>query len=317
MKQPEISVCIVTCNQQKYIRQCVESAIAQAVDVTLEILVGDDCSDDNTGAIVAEIAALHPEIVRHIRHDSRLGACRNIQAVIAQAKGKFIAHLDGDDYWLPGKLKQQLIFITRDADCVAVYTNARTVNETGSPIGLFNNVGNQRFDLAALLRRGNFLNTSSMMIRSELKSQLLEIDGPFIDYRMHLRHARKGFVAQLGQSLVGYRVNSVGSMVSGANDLVRQLYWEAIMDVPRELVTDADFACGLADFLRRVFFRALRTRRWRLLRDWAPHVFRASPHGVGRTFFLTLWSILRTIWIEIVGRLQIGSGRPVKVLYRR
>jgi len=284
----------------------------------LEILVGDDCSQDSTGVILAELAAAYPDMIRYIRHEPRLGACRNIQAVLAEARGNYVAHLDGDDYWLPGKLKHQLAFMMANPDCAAVYTNALTVNEAGSAIGFFNDVGDLRFDLAALLRKGNFLNASSVMMRASLVAQVLEIEGQFIDYREHLRHARKGFLAQIGQPLVGYRVNSVGSMVLSSNDLVRMLYWEAILDVPRELVTDLDFALGLTDFFRRVAFRAVKLRRWGLLREWVPPVFRASPFGVIRTTLLILWAIARMTYVELVGRIPIGlSRRRIKVLYRR
>ncbi|MES2312652.1 MAG: glycosyltransferase [Pseudomonadota bacterium] len=316
--KPQISVCIITCNQDRYIRQCVESALAQAVDVSLEILIGDDCSQDDTSSILAGLAAANPRLIKHIRHDPRLGACQNSQSILALAKGQFIAHLDGDDYWLPGKLKEQLTFMLANPDCAGVYTNALTVTEAGDTIGLFNDVGRQRFDLAAMLRKGNFLNTSSIMVRSELVSHIIDIDEPFIDYRAHLRYARNGFLAQLETPMVGYRVSSVGSMVFGSNDLVRQLYWDAIMDVPRDLVTDLDFAQGLADFSRRVAFRAMNTRRWSLLRKWLPLVFKTSPCGKIRTALLILWAIARMAYLEIVGRLpSITGGKRVKVLYRR
>jgi len=318
MSKPQVSVCIITCNQQNYIRQCVESVLMQAEDVSLEILVGDDCSRDNTSKIIAELVAENPHLIRHIRHESRQGACRNSQVILALAKGQFVAHLDGDDYWLPGKLKRQLAFMMASPGCAAVYTNALTVTESGGAIGLFNDVGDQCFDLSALLRKGNFLNASSVMMRAEVVAQLLEIEGQFIDYRAHLRHARKGFIAQLGQPLVGYRINSVSSMVFNSNDQVRSLYWDAIMDVPRELVTDLDFARGLADFFRRVTFRAIKLKQWGLLRDWAPSVFQASPFGAIRTTLLISWAIMRMTCVELVGRLPIWTPRRhTKVLYRR
>lgn len=316
--KPDVSVCIITCNQERYIRQCVESALTQAADVSLEILVGDDCSQDATSDILAELAAAHPGVIRHIRHDPRLGACRNSQSILALVKGEFIAHLDGDDYWLPGKLQRQLAFMRANPGCAAVYTNALTVTETDSPIGLFNNVGDESFDLAAMLRRGNFLNASSVMMRAELAACVIEIDEPFIDYRAHLRHAREGYLAQLGAPLAAYRVSSAGSMVFSSNDLVRQLYWDAIMDVPRERVADIDFAKGLADFFRRVAFRAVKTRRWTLLTKWASPVFAASPFGKVRTAGLITVAIGRMACAELVGRVAFRMSKSAKrILYRR
>ena len=74
-------------------------------------------------------------------------------------------------------------------------------------------------------------------------------------------------------------------MVANDNARVRELYWQAIQSVPRDLVTDDDYAHGIADFMRRVAFRAVRTRDLSLLRQWLPQVLQASPYGKIRTIF--------------------------------
>ncbi len=321
MGQGMISVCVLTCNQQPYIRQCMDSVLAQAGDIPLQILVGDDCSDDGTTRIVAEFAAAWPRVVEHIRHNSRLGADANYQFLLKRATGAFIAHLDGDDYWLPGKLKRQMEYMTANPGCAAVYTNALTISEEGDPVGLFNDMGDDVFNLAAMLRRGNFLNTSSMVFRAELREQLLAINGPFLDYRMHLLFARSGFLAQIAEPLSVYRIGSHGSMTSTSstsNDLVRRLYWEAIMDVPRNLVSDNDFAHGIANFLRRVMSRSLRTRRWELAKAWFPRALNASPYSAFHTIFLVTCSAIRATWLDFFGKMQRGpDGRRLLVRHRR
>ncbi|MEO9214617.1 MAG: hypothetical protein ABI227_03055, partial [Rhodanobacter sp.] len=162
-----------------------------------------------------------------------------------------------------------------------------------------------------------FLNTSSMMFRSSLRQAILDIEGPVLDYAIHMRLARSGFLAQLPVPLVVYRVHSTGSMVLHENDFVRALYWGAILNVPRELVTDGDFAHGIANFLRRVTLRAIRTRRWSMLQAWAPRVFKVSPYGGVRTSMLVVGSILGILCKELIGRFQKGpDGRRIKVIYR-
>jgi glycosyltransferase involved in cell wall biosynthesis len=318
MSTPKVSVCIITYNHKSYIRECLQSVLAQRNDVAIEVLVGDDCSDDGTSDIVASIAKDNPGIVKHVRHDPRLGACENCKAILRLAQGELVAVLDGDDYWLPGKLKAQADYLDGNPDCATVYTNALVVNAAGVQIGVFNDVGDARFDLAAMLHRGNFLNTSSTLMRAPLKQLILEIEGPFIDYRCHMRYARTGYLAQIGRPLVAYRVGAPGAMVANANDWVRQFYWEAILDVPRQQITDRDLALGIADFFRRVFARALSTRRMALLHQWTPLVFAASPYGRTRTIGLTVVSAARTFAViafrTLLQRLQ---GDRSIVLYRR
>lgn len=315
-----VSVCIATCNQRGYIEQCIKSVLAQEADAALEILVGDDCSDDGTSEIVAELARANPDSITHIRYPKRIGPFENVKALLARCGSEYVAWLDGDDYWLPEKLRRQLDFLDANPGCAAVYTNALTIDEAGNPIGLFNDVGDARFDLAAMLRRGNFLNNSSVLFRRQSIGPWLAIKGPMIDYRAHLLHARYGYLAQIGEPLAAYRVNAIGAMTStqASNDFVRELYWEAIMDVPRDLVTRDDLAHGIADFLKRVISRALRTRRWELLRGWIPRGFQASPYGALRTGLLVIGAAIRATWRAIVGTLRRRhGGRAIVIRHRR
>jgi glycosyltransferase involved in cell wall biosynthesis len=313
---PHVSICLTTYNQRRYIRDCLESVLAQARECGAEILIGDDCSDDGTSEIAAEFAATHPAIATHFRHAPRRGAAFNTKALLAHCRGEYVARVDGDDYWLPGKLGKQIGFLDTHADCSAVYTNAITIDEAGNRLGVFNDAGDSRFDLTALLRRGNFLNNSSVLFRRKSIEPWLAIEGPLIDYRAHLLHARFGYLAQLGEPLTAYRVNARGSMVAGMNDKVRELYWEAIMSVPRETVADRDFAVGLADFLRRVTFRAVRTRNWAMLQNWAERVYASSPYGRTRTSALTLASILRILAREGAELFRRdAAGNRLRVLY--
>jgi len=318
MTDPTVAVVVLACNHVRYIRQCIESVIGQVGDVSLHVTIFDDASDDGTSDILADMAAANPSFVTHVRHPQRLGGSENFRQALTRARARYIAYLDGDDWWLPGKLKAQLARIEGRLDVAAVYTNALTVREDGSPLGVFNDVGDAQFDLGELLRRGNFLNSSSMLFRTDLLAPVLAGDGPLLDYLVHLRLARSGLLVHLGQALVAYRVGSQGSSLAGANDAIRRLYWEAILDVPRERVSDAIFAEGIADFLRRVIFRSMRTRRAGLVLDWMPRVFAASPYGTVRTALLVMASVARMIAKEALSyTTRKTNGRRTLVMYRR
>ena len=318
MITPRISVCVITRNQRDFIRQCLLGILGQDVDADVRVLVGDDASDDGTSDIVAALAAENPGRILHLRREPRMGAMANMRDLIVRANGDYVARVDGDDYWLPGKLRRQLAYLQAHPDCAAVYTNAITVDEAGNRIGLFNDVGDARFDLAAMLRRGNFLNNSSVLFRAAGRQAWLEVDVPQIDYRVHLRHARSGWLGHIGEPLAAYRVGVSGSMVASMNPRVRELYWQAIRCVPRDLVGDDDYARGIADFLRRVAFRAMRKRDVSLLAQWSPRVFHASPYGKARTFSLVVANIARMAAKEAAGLFRRDAqGRRLRVLYRR
>jgi glycosyltransferase involved in cell wall biosynthesis len=312
MTPPRVTVCVATCNQRGFISQCLRSVVEQHADAELRLLVGDDASDDGTSEIIAGIADEYPRTIEHLRRPRCVGGFANMRELIARADGDFVARMDGDDYWLPNKLQRQLDYLRAHPDCAAVYTNAITVDDVGNHTGMFNDAGDARFDLAAMLRRGNFLNNSSVLFRAVGRHAWLDVNVPQIDYRAHLWHARHGWLGHIGEPLAAYRVGVQGSMVSGLNDRVRELYWGAIQSVPRDLVSDDDYARGVADFLRRVFYRAMRTRHWALFRDWRTRVLAASPYGALRTDALVGCNILRMAGKESIGRLGTTA-----VLYRR
>lgn len=118
---PKVSVCVITYNQERYIRECLESLVTQQTDFEFEIIVGDDCSTDGTRAIVDEFVARHPHLVRTNFQPTNTGGSRNNLEVHAAARGDYVAHVDGDDYALPGKLQAQADVLDADAGCTAVW----------------------------------------------------------------------------------------------------------------------------------------------------------------------------------------------------
>ena len=77
-KKPKVSVCVVTYNQEKYIRQCLQSIVDQETDFDFEVIVSDDCSMDGTCAIVQEFVEKYPGMVKPIFHDRNMGALRSV-----------------------------------------------------------------------------------------------------------------------------------------------------------------------------------------------------------------------------------------------
>lgn len=265
--RPLISVCIVTRNQDRYIERCIRSVLDQVPAADVEVLVGDDASEDATPSVLSALAGESEGKLHIHRHARRLGAVGNIKFLLRLARGEFVAHLDGDDYWLPTKLDEQMEAIRRAPDAVAVYCNAIVVDEREELKGYFNNHLPGRFGLEQMLVRGNFLNNSSMMFRRSALSALLELPDDYLDYQTHLCLARIGPLLYLNRPLAAYRRNSVTSMVDAANERVRELYWQALeaglaSAVPRVRRE------ALADFLRRVAFRAVRVRDPALFMHW-------------------------------------------------
>src|SRR3954451_4471341 len=107
----KVSALIITYNQEKFIEQAVRSALMQRVNFPYEIVVGEDCSTDGTREIVKRLADENPGRIRAHFRDRNLGMHMNHRATFAACTGKYVAMLEGDDYWTdPLKLQKQVNF---------------------------------------------------------------------------------------------------------------------------------------------------------------------------------------------------------------
>jgi glycosyltransferase involved in cell wall biosynthesis len=108
---------IPTYNREKYICEAIDSVIAQDYR-PIEIIVVDDGSTDNTKEIVAKY---DKNIVKYFYQKNKgISGARN--TCLAEAKGEYLAWLDSDDYYLPGKLTAQMEYLQKHPDCEIVFT---------------------------------------------------------------------------------------------------------------------------------------------------------------------------------------------------
>jgi glycosyltransferase involved in cell wall biosynthesis len=134
VKRPKVTVCVVTYNQEKYIGQCLQSIVDQETNFDFEVLVADDCSVDGTREIIKEFVEKYPGMVKPIFHERNIGAYKNFIHVHSIATGNYIAHLDGDDYALPGKLTAQVNFLDNHIGCNIVFHRVLIEFNKNSPL---------------------------------------------------------------------------------------------------------------------------------------------------------------------------------------
>ena len=77
MSLPLVSVCIITYNHEKYIRQCLDGVVMQKTKFPFEVILGEDCSTDSTRKIVEEFEARYPGIIKPVYHATNVGGARN------------------------------------------------------------------------------------------------------------------------------------------------------------------------------------------------------------------------------------------------
>ncbi|WP_426060615.1 glycosyltransferase family 2 protein [Hymenobacter sp. B1770] len=108
----DISVWITTFNHEQFIAEAIESVLMQQTTFTYEIVIGEDCSTDGTRDIVLEYKSKYPERIRLLLPEKNLGMIPMTWASYSYCAGRYVAWLDGDDYWTdPFKLQKQVSFL--------------------------------------------------------------------------------------------------------------------------------------------------------------------------------------------------------------
>ena len=117
MLAPKVNVLVFAYNHEQFIGEALDSILMQQVDFEYEIIVGEDCSTDQTRAIVERYRQCYPERIKPIYHAHNVGPGANLKTCLAACQAPYIAVLDGDDYWTdPLKLAKQVAWLDANPD---------------------------------------------------------------------------------------------------------------------------------------------------------------------------------------------------------
>lgn len=166
MEDPKVSVLIPSYNQESVIEQTVMSALTQNYD-NLEVVVSDDASTDRTPQILRGIQRRYPNRLKIFLHQTNLGVTKNHTRGLLECQGEFIAFQDGDDLFLPGKIKKQVEFMLAHPDCTISSHDVDVFDsETGKTLYLWSQrFGRREGGMRELVRYGNYLSSVSVMVR--------------------------------------------------------------------------------------------------------------------------------------------------------
>lgn len=119
-KTPIVSVFMPAYNQEHLVAESIESVLAQDFK-DWELVIGDDCSTDNTFAVLESYRVKHQDKIKIIRNPVNLGITGNCNVILRNCAGKYIAIMGGDDLLLYNKLSKQVVLMEANPDCVLCY----------------------------------------------------------------------------------------------------------------------------------------------------------------------------------------------------
>jgi hypothetical protein len=208
---PLVSVLVPARDAERFLAEALKSALAQP-GVELELLVCDDGSRDGTARVAASFAARDARVrVLPLRRSRGVVAARN--ALLAEARGRYVAFLDADDVYVHGGLAAQVALLERRADVAVVHGGAEIIDENGRALPPWrrpfdHDVVEDGHDAFAELLLCNELTTSTVVARRRavITAGGFHSVGPSSsDWDLWLRLALQGAVAYRAEPVARYR----------------------------------------------------------------------------------------------------------------
>lgn len=210
-----VSIICCTYNHDKYIRQSLEGFVKQKTSFNFEVLIHDDASTDNTAQIIKEFENKYPNIIKPIyqKENQYSKGVDILQTYLyPQAKGKYIALCEGDDYWTdPLKLQKQVDLLENNNNYGMCYTKIQTYDQAQNKFG---NVWGGDFTSFNDLLIENRIPTLTSLINKELLLKYTKDINPsnknwkMGDYPMWLWFAAESNIAYIPEVTGIYRILS-------------------------------------------------------------------------------------------------------------
>jgi glycosyltransferase involved in cell wall biosynthesis len=201
-------------NHEQYIEECIESILSQRLDRKFEIIIGEDCSTDDTNQLIQIYQDKYKDTIRLISHKKNVGAKRNFKTILDKAKGKYISICEGDDFFFdPEKTMKSINYMEKNLEVTFLFSPAYIVHETILSKKIRNKYKKNFFDNVnldwVLKNGGGFFPTPTSFFRSSILNdfpdwfQLHCTD----DFPLVVLAALKGKIGYIADVTACYRIN--------------------------------------------------------------------------------------------------------------
>jgi len=199
ISNPLVSTIVLSYNQSRFVVETLESIRAQTYKATQSIIV-DDCSSDDSVAIIDRWLHDHGIHCTFVRHQENKGICKSLNEALSVANGKYISMVASDDVWLPDKLERQVEIMESQPVSVGVlYSDAFQMDDHGHALpDMFIEAHRKLAEMPQglildTLLAGNFIPAMTTLIRRSCYAEvgLYDESLPWEDWDMWLRLARE------------------------------------------------------------------------------------------------------------------------------
>lgn len=217
----QVSVCMISYNHESFIRDAIEGVLMQKTNFCFELVIGEDCSIDNTRKICESYQIRYPDIIKLLPSDNNLGVMPNFIRTLNACKGEFIAFCEGDDYWTdPYKLQKQVDVLESNMDYSICFHNTeeRVIGNSFEPSFLYNSSTQKEISTIYDLAYRNFIPTCSVVYRNNLFDKYPEWFNEISigDWPLHIMNAQFGKIYYIPHIMGVHRIHSGGVWSSQA-----------------------------------------------------------------------------------------------------
>jgi len=227
----KLSILLITFNQAKYIKQCIEGILIQDIPYEFELIVADDFSNDATLKIIKESVNGKVKNLRILESTLNHGISKNYQRALYACEGEYIAVIEGDDYWTdPERLKKHISFLDKHQECVLSMNRFSIYyQESGKFLNKewVSSEGHQYLTTSQMAMGNKLGNLSACVFRKsqidKIKPDLFDLE--LADWMLGMVLSENGPIAILKEIMSVYRVHNNGqwSKMDAKNQIDRTL----------------------------------------------------------------------------------------------
>lgn len=247
-KRTKISVAVITYNQQDTIRQTLDSILCQKGDFDLELVIGEDCSKDNTLTICKEYAEKYPDIIKLLSGPKNLGITANYFRTLQACTGDLIGDIAGDDFYCDEyALDKQLKYLQSHPEVGFMGANGyqylvrRNEKIPGlNPVVTAEDSNAKEFYFSSSYPGGVYIKPVGVMFRKELLQyidfdEIIRRNLPVEDYPIQAIWSQYTKFACLPDLLVTYRIYKESATFISFDHPRYLEYHKGLMDTRRYL----------------------------------------------------------------------------------
>lgn len=253
---PLVDVFIPTYNAENFLKKTLDTVLGQTYP-NLRILIGDDCSPDNTSLIIKEYHSKYPNKIDFYINDFNLGITSNCNKLLKKCTSKYILFLAGDDYLHKDAIKKKMALMLKNKKTVLVGSGIFLVDEHDQILALFHQkykftqIGNSLW-----IKHGMIWGATGLLIKR--KPLLFDERIPSAsDYKYFVEHIGvKGEIRFLNEDLVYYRkhLNSITTHKSNRASLNKDHLKTRLLFLKRNDISKYDSFFGLVVFILKYFY---------------------------------------------------------------